>query len=119
MANTAHGYPYPLGTDRVMDGDDAIHALADAVESKLRASAAGLVVVNIAAAGSGSVAVTFPAGRFLAAPAVSVGVHTSPTNYYGGTTAVAASGCTVFASHRDGTSASIAINASWTATEVG
>src|SRR5262245_7444184 len=27
--------PYPVGTDRVMDGDNAIQALAEAVEAKL------------------------------------------------------------------------------------
>jgi hypothetical protein len=32
-ANTANGLPYPVGTDRVMDGDDAIKALAQAVDS--------------------------------------------------------------------------------------
>lgn len=28
-----YGFPFPLGTDRVMDGDDAIRALAEKVES--------------------------------------------------------------------------------------
>lgn len=32
MATTGKGYPYPVGTDRVMDGDDAIKALAEAVD---------------------------------------------------------------------------------------
>ena len=31
MATTASGLPYPVGTDRVMDGDDAIKALAEAL----------------------------------------------------------------------------------------
>jgi hypothetical protein len=30
-STTSKGYPYPVGTDRVMDGDDAIKALAEAV----------------------------------------------------------------------------------------
>lgn len=34
MANTPNGFPYPLGTDRVMDGDDAIHALASSVDAR-------------------------------------------------------------------------------------
>jgi hypothetical protein len=33
MATTSKGYPYPVGTDRVADGDDAIKALAEAVNS--------------------------------------------------------------------------------------
>ena len=34
-----YGFPYPLGTDRVMDGDNAIEALARAVESQIAAAA--------------------------------------------------------------------------------
>jgi hypothetical protein len=33
MATTPQGLPYPLGTDRVVDGDNAIRALAEAVSS--------------------------------------------------------------------------------------
>jgi len=32
-STTTQGYPYPVGTDRVMDGDDAIKALAEALEA--------------------------------------------------------------------------------------
>lgn len=32
MALTPGGLPYPLGTDKVVDGDDAIHALAVALD---------------------------------------------------------------------------------------
>ena len=32
MATTPGGAPYPLGTDQVVDGDDAIHALATWVD---------------------------------------------------------------------------------------
>lgn len=31
-AATTKGYPYPVGTDRVMDGDNAIQALAEAID---------------------------------------------------------------------------------------
>lgn len=31
---TANGFPYPVGTDRVMDGDDAIRALAEYTDAK-------------------------------------------------------------------------------------
>lgn len=43
MANTAKGYPYPVGTDRVMDGDDAIKALAEAIEADANVSRATTV----------------------------------------------------------------------------
>jgi hypothetical protein len=32
-ATVAKGYPYPVGTDRVMDGDDAIRALAESLDA--------------------------------------------------------------------------------------
>lgn len=37
--STSHGLPYPLGTDRVKDGDDGIKALALAVDDYLYAGA--------------------------------------------------------------------------------
>jgi hypothetical protein len=38
MATTPGGLPYPVGTDHVVDGDDAIKALALGVENKKRPS---------------------------------------------------------------------------------
>src|SRR5262245_26911746 len=35
MANTANGFPYPLGTDKVMDGDNVIQALAQKCDDEL------------------------------------------------------------------------------------
>jgi hypothetical protein len=35
VATTPNGLPYPLGTDHVVDGDDAIRALADALDTLL------------------------------------------------------------------------------------
>jgi hypothetical protein len=68
-ANTPKGYPYPLGTDRLMDGDDAIHNLATAVDTKLGVAAAGQAVLPSGSVGTVvSVAVTFPAGLFTASP---------------------------------------------------
>lgn len=71
-ATTPKGYPYPLGTDRVMDGDDAIHALATAVDTRLGVATAGNVVTPVPTAlnQQTSVAVTFPVGLFTATPAV-------------------------------------------------
>jgi hypothetical protein len=34
MATTADGLPYPVGTDKVVDGDDSIKALADALQAR-------------------------------------------------------------------------------------
>lgn len=68
MANTPKGFPYPVGTDRVMDGDDAIRALATAVDTAVGVIAAGVVSVTTPASGAGQAAVTFPVGRFTALP---------------------------------------------------
>lgn len=35
MATTAGGLPYPVGTDRVVDGDNAIRALAEALDPRV------------------------------------------------------------------------------------
>lgn len=35
MAATAGGWPYPVGTDKVVDGDNAIKAVADVAELRL------------------------------------------------------------------------------------
>ncbi len=70
-ANTPLGYPYPLATDPVADGDDAIHNLATAVNNMAGVSASGIAVVNVTATNTPTnLVVTFPAGRFTAPPAV-------------------------------------------------
>jgi hypothetical protein len=69
MATNSKGYPYPVGTDRVMDGDDAIKALADAVAARLGNIAVGkLSITPPGNDTAGSQAVTFPAGRFSSVP---------------------------------------------------
>lgn len=70
MASTALGYPYPVGTDRVMDGDDVIAGLANAVNDKLGVFRCGTVVVATPDTAAGTMAITFPAGLFTAVPAV-------------------------------------------------
>lgn len=70
-ANTPKGFPYPLGTDRVMDGDDAIHNLASAVDTKLGLAASGVTTITPSAANIlTSVGVTFPTGRFTDVPSI-------------------------------------------------
>ena len=77
-ANTTRaGLPYPLGTDPVSDGDDAIKNLANRLDGSTGsqasvpfAIASGTVSAPAPGAvpGSSSVAVTFPAGRFTQIP---------------------------------------------------
>lgn len=65
MATNAAGFPYPLGTDRVMDGDDAIKALAD----KVSWFQTGTVALAGDATANRIVPVTFPV-QFPRAPIV-------------------------------------------------
>lgn len=117
-ANTPHGYPYPLGTDRVADGDNDIQALATAVDTKLGIGMAGTNTVTISAAPSGSLAVTFPVGRFTSVPAV-VASSSGTSTYIANVSTVSATGFTLNVFHRDGTSSSTSIPAHWIARTVG
>jgi hypothetical protein len=85
-ATTLFGFPYPVGTDRVADGDDAIHSLAQKLEDQLSGQAgtvpgapyrsqsgALLMGPSLAAGQSLQVALTFAAGRFTQSPAVVMG----------------------------------------------
>jgi len=82
-SQTAHGYPYPVGTDRVMDGDDAIRALAEKIDANVAAgfyAATINVTIPTAADTNGSAVLTFPAGRFTTPPLVlAVATSTTPT----------------------------------------
>lgn len=61
--------PYPLGNDRVMDGDDQIRKLAQSVDNMVQA---GTVGVPITTGGtSGQIVVTFPVA-YSAPPFVNV-----------------------------------------------
>jgi hypothetical protein len=115
MANTPKGYPYPLGTDRVMDGDNVIQSLATAVDTKLGLAASGSFSVNItAAATSTPTAVTFPAGLFTAVPNVMAAVQAAnPTLWFSPVvTSITTAGCTVSVARQTGTGTS---NVSWLA----
>lgn len=71
MGATAKGYPYPDPADPVANTDLAIKALADFLNANgFKVIHAAQVSVSVAAAITGSTAVTFPAGKFSAAPMV-------------------------------------------------
>lgn len=57
MATTPGGLPYPVGTDFVVNGDDAIHALALGVDTKVSGD---IQRGTIAVAASGVTQVNFP-----------------------------------------------------------
>jgi L-aminopeptidase/D-esterase-like protein len=94
-SQTAKGYPYPIGTDRVMDGDNAIQALAEAIDTKAGVAAAGVGTVTVGGSGgSGTAAITFPAGLFSAVPTVVANSQVGdPSKYPGSCLNVTATGC--------------------------
>jgi hypothetical protein len=69
MASTTPVYklPYPVGTDRVMDGDDVIAGLANKLDATLAYAGILNLTANIA---QQLVDVTLPAGRYAVAPAI-------------------------------------------------
>jgi hypothetical protein len=97
MATTPNGYPYPVGTDRVMDGDDAIHNLATKVDDRLSGGVWSMTVSCPTTNGSNvTTAVTFPAGKFTQPPNVTATpVSGNPASFPLGVNAVTAAGLTV------------------------
>ena len=75
MPTTPNGLPYPAGTDRVMDGDDAIKGLATALRIW-----AGNVLLNLATTPTATVHINFPAGLFTATPNVVASLATAAWN---------------------------------------
>jgi hypothetical protein len=111
-ANTPKGYPYPLGTDRAMDGDDSIHNLATAVDTKAGVAASGIAASPVPGALNTpvSVAVTFPAGLFTATPNVTVTcVSGGPQNQACSAATVTATGATLWMTKIAGTLASVSM----------
>jgi hypothetical protein len=75
MGTTNKGYPYPEGTDLVMDGDNAIKALANTINYKLPfAIWAGRVSMSVT--GTTSITVTLTP-NFTGPPNVSIGPATA------------------------------------------
>ena len=118
-ATTPKGYPYPLGTDRVMDGDDAIASLANAVDTKLGVAAAGIFTTGAPPTPNTPIttALTFPAGRFTAAPIVTASPNTSAVAIVApiGISSITASGCNISFSRSSGTTA---ITVCWQAVQL-
>lgn len=111
-ANTPDkAFPYPLGSDRLMDGDDAIHALALAVDNSIQS---GSVTLTTIADTNVIVPVVF-AHPFAALPIVVVGSLSGPpggnySNVYWGQ-AVTAAGFSIGAKR----STAVAVTVPWIA----
>lgn len=58
MSGTVNGLPYPTGTDKLRDGDNAIQALAEAIGPRLSAGWSG--EFNVSTNSDANVTGTFP-----------------------------------------------------------
>lgn len=121
MATTPKGYPYPVGTDRVRDGDDVIHALADKLDATVPyAMAAGSTAIAVTNAPSGTTTVTFPAGRFTQPPlVVATVVGSSSPNFFAGVNpAPTAAGMTVRCTHVELSNTTATVTVHWIAIQM-
>ena len=108
MATTTNGWTYPVGTDRVTDGDNAIKSVADTIEARIGHGATSYGVATVSGFSGPDVAqsqaVTFPAGRFTGAPSVMLTINASnpfachPPTHQG----ITASGFTIWAARHSG-----------------
>ena len=112
-ANTAKGYPYPIEADPLANGNEAIQALASAVDTKSGVSASGGAQISFANVASASVTITFPVGRFTVAPAVTA--MTNSFNYITGANAPTTSAVVIYAGHRAATLSTIVLSVWWIA----
>lgn len=114
MGNTNRaGLPYPEGTDYLIQGDDAMRALAERLDGSISgpvsvpfAIAAGKVLCDFANAPSSDVVVTFPVGRFTVAPMVYATCTAGTLNYIANAYGATPAQCHVVAFHKAGTSTS-------------
>ena len=64
---SAKNLPYPLGTDRLMDGDDAIHSLAAAVDNMVQTGLVTLtpVTANVVVTATVTIPVAYAAAPMI------------------------------------------------------
>lgn len=119
---TTNGYPFPVGTDRVMDGDNAIQALAEAADAKAGIGAAGLAsVIGASGAATAVLAVVFPVGRFTVPPVAVASIAAGGNTYIVTVSSVTAAGFNLTVSRRAGDNfpSGITVAVSWVARSVG
>jgi len=102
-ATSGRNLPYPLGTDRLMDGDDQIRKLAQSVDNMIQSGQVTIPITAVATPVSANV--TFPI-PFASPPAVLVGIVSGNPGTF--TVAVApsptATGCVIWGRRETGTS---------------
>jgi hypothetical protein len=106
-ATTPKGYPYPVGTDPMSDGDLVLNQLATGIDTRLGALASGSVTfTRFASTNPDAATVTLPVGRFLAGVPVHTqasAVSTGPSSCRVGTNPVSNTSFTLLAWRESGT----------------
>lgn len=115
-STTPHGFRYPLDSDPVSDAAAAVRNLANDVDDKVGAFAAGSVTVVLNPGSNGSAAVTFPLGRFAAAPRVVATVN-GTNGYVASTNSVTATGFNAVVRQINDVSATANVPVTWIAVD--
>lgn len=115
-STSPHGFRYPLDTDPANDGAEAVRNLANDVDDRIGAIAAGADSVALVAANNGTKAITFPAGRFASAPRV-VAVATGTSAYVMGVNSITTAGCNVTVRQINDVTATTSIAFHWIAVD--
>lgn len=115
MGQTTQGYPYPEGTDRVADGDNAIKALAEAVDLRLGIVVCGFATITFPNAASVNLVVNFPAGAFIAPPRAVIIQPKDSTVFVTGVSSISATQFTAMFRHYQNAVNSYVCNFSWIA----
>lgn len=119
MGTTTKGYPYPEPTDPVANTDLAIKALAQQLDLVgFKALHVGDGTVNLSAAAVGNVGVTFPVGRFTAAPKVVATVENGSSVYFVTVSGVTTAGCTLTVRHYTTTATTAAVKVNFVAVQL-
>lgn len=106
---TPKGYPYPIPSDPVMNGDQAIEDLATFINNFIHGEA---VLVPVVASSTGFVDIEFPAAYPV--PPIVVSVANSP-NYITGISLLDENGYRLTVQERDATSDTVNVLCRWIA----
>lgn len=112
-ATPLNALPYMIDADPLADVATIMQTLAERIEALTPVT--GAASVSIAAAVSGAQAVTFPVGKFAAAPRVFCTVEGTNGAYTAFASGITTSGATIRARHVDGTSTTVTLPVQWVA----
>jgi hypothetical protein len=122
LTSTRLGIPYPDGTERVMDGDNAMGAIAAKLDDLQQVGipyrqAAGIVSLVFTASRNAQTAVTYPASRFTQGPVI-ICTAQSSAGYVPCVISATSAGCTVRCDYMDASTPSVTLPVMWVAVQM-